>query len=300
MRDETLLITGGTGFIGSRLIKQLKSKNEVTVLTRQSHQSWNKLGHDVHAVNDLSNVDFNHIDHVINLAGEPIADKRWTNKQKQRICRSRWQITQELVDAINACSNPPKTFISGSAIGYYGRQDDKEIDETFSSPYPEFSHQICKTWEEIAQQVQPSSTRLCILRTGIVLSRKQGALKKMMLPFKLGFGGPIGNGQQYMSWIHIDDMVDLIETLLENEQFNGIYNATAPNPVTNNEFTSTLACRLNRPGFMRMPSTIAKLLFGELSDLLIHGQRVVPSRLIQQGFHFRYKHLDDAIQHILR
>lgn len=295
-----ILITGGTGLIGSHLIPRLFERHQITAYTRNVAMAERVLSHKITLTSSLDSLDnLNEFDAVINLAGEPIAEKRWSAGQKQRIERSRWDTTQTLTDLIRASDTPPSVFISGSAIGYYGRQDDAMIDETFDSPHDEFSHQLCKKWEDIALQVS-DITRVCLLRTGIVLSKKGGALDKMLPLFRMGMGGPIGSGTQYMSWIHIDDMLNGILHLLLNEDCQGVYNFTAPNPVTNKTFAKTLGAQLGRPAFLPTPGFTLKLMFGEMSDLLLTGQRVIPQRLMQSGFEFEYSDVECAFAQLLK
>ncbi|GAB3015565.1 TIGR01777 family oxidoreductase [Bowmanella dokdonensis] len=293
-------MTGGTGLIGSRLLARFPDKYEVTVLTRNLAEAEMSLGRRakwISSLKGLNNLDA--FDAVINLAGEPIADKRWSDTQKEKICQSRWQLTQQLVDLCQAGETPPKVFLSGSAVGYYGRQGDTQVSEYHQDCYDEFSHRLCARWEQIALQAQSEKTRVCLLRTGLVLSRKGGALIKMLPAFKFGLGGPMGNGQQYMSWIHISDMMAGICFLLEEPDCQGPYNFTSPNPVSNEEFSKTLARVLHRPCLFRVPAFVLKPLLGEMSDLLLHGQRVIPKRLEEAGFHFQYQHLDKALQNLL-
>ncbi|WP_448568236.1 TIGR01777 family oxidoreductase [Thalassotalea ganghwensis] len=293
-----LLLTGGTGLIGSALIKQLNN-TEVIVLSRGKKASVNNNGNSITFVDTLEDVDFNTVDIVINLAGEPIADKRWTDQQKQRICQSRWQLTEQLVEKIAQATNQPSTFISGSAIGYYGRQTCLHIDENYQDINEEFSHTVCQRWEEIALQAKSENTRVCLLRTGIVLSKNGGALAKMAMPFKLGLGGAIGTGKQYMSWIHIDDMVAAIIHIIDTPALDGPINMTAPNPATNLAFSKAYARALRRPCIFPMPTIIAKLLFGEMADLLLYGQHVVPKKLIDTNFKFRFSHLTEAFSDLV-
>ncbi|WP_116473841.1 TIGR01777 family oxidoreductase [Zobellella maritima] len=294
-----ILVTGGTGFIGRRLLSHLRPHHQVSVLSRSPNKVYQRLGHDIDAIHSL--VELNNLDEfdaVINLAGEPIADKRWSQAQKERICQSRWQITQALVEKLNAGSKPPRVIISGSAVGYYGRQDENLVDED-THPHPEFSHQVCARWEELAMAAQNENTRVCVIRLGLVLGAEGGALKKMLPSYRLGLGGPIGSGQQYMSWIHIEDVVNLILFLLEHDECNGAFNATSPNPVTNEQFSRCLAHNLSKPHFLRIPAWSMRLLFGEMAELLLYGQRVMPVRLQEVGFHFRYPSLDKALKETL-
>lgn len=303
-----LLITGATGLIASKFIndlltksKQISASNNYTIiaLSRNSEKAKWLLGNAVNVINNLDEVDFNSLDVVINLAGEPIADKRWCNKQKKLICDSRWQMTQQISDKIKQCHNPPHTFISGSAIGYYGRQSDDEITEDFTQIHDEFTHTVCKKWESIAMQAHSVDTRVCLIRTGIVLDKNKGALAKMLPAFKFGLGGPISHGQQIMSWIHIDDMVNILVELINNKSLHGAINATAPHPVSNKEFSKALSYQLYRPCIFRVPKVVLKLLLGELADLVLYGQNVVPAKLQLTGFHFKFNHLDEALHDLL-
>lgn len=295
-----ILVTGGTGLIGSSLIPKLLTQGaSVVVLTRNVPEAENVLGSGVEYLSSLDSVqNLDDFDAVINLAGEPIVNKRWSEQQKRKIEHSRWDITKQLVQLCKASASPPHTVLSGSAIGYYGRQDHQVIDESFDQPHDEFSHTLCKKWESIALGAQSDKTRVCILRTGIVLANNGGALSKMALPFKLGLGGPIGDGEHYMSWIHLDDMVAGILFLLDNKSCHGVYNFTAPKPVTNKVFSKSLANAVDRPCILFTPKFALKLAMGEMADLLIYGQNVVPKRLQQDGFKFSYIDIDSAFANL--
>jgi uncharacterized protein (TIGR01777 family) len=295
-----ILITGGSGLIGSSLIPILRPC-DVSVYTRNVAMAEQILGHKIHFLSTLTHLsNLDNYDVVINLAGEPIADKKWTDEQKRKIENSRWSITEDIVALINAGENPPKLLISGSAIGYYGRQQDQIIDENFSSPHDEFSHQLCERWEFLAKQAESDKTRVCILRTGVVITKRGGALQKMLLPFKLGLGGPIGNGSQYMSWIHLEDMLQGIAHLITNESCEGVYNFTAPNPVTNKEFSHELANSLSRPCLFKVPEFVLRMMMGEMANLVIYGQRVVPKRLQDSGYKFIYPEISLAFDSLLK
>ncbi len=299
-----ILITGGTGLIGRALIPELiKADHHIVLLTRNKVSAKRCFAaptprfEDI--VDNLDDVDFNNLDAVINLAGEPIVNKRWSDKQKKILCDSRWQLTTQLSNKILAAETPPGSFISGSAIGIYGRQGERHVDENFKDFYPEFSSKLCKEWEDIALRADSDKTRVCLLRTGIVLAEQGGALAKMLPAFRLGLGGPISNGQQAMSWVHIQDMVNLIVFLLNKPELRGPFNATSPNSVSNAVFSKTLAKQLNRPCIFKVPAFVLKLLMGEMSDLLIYGQHVYPKRLLEAGFQFQYERLDSALKDLL-
>ena len=294
-----ILITGATGLIGTQLCAQLVKTHSLTVLTRDSDKAKQKLGGQIDFINALCDIDFNTLDCVINLAGEPIVNKRWSDKQKEIIRNSRIELTQEITAAIKSSSTPPHTFISGSAIGYYGRQGTQQIDEEFTQVHQEFSHTLCNDWENAARDAETESTRVCLIRTGIVLSTNGGALQKMLPPFKLGLGGPVASGEQGMSWIHINDMVSLIEFVMNNQHLTGAINATAPTPHSNRAFSKTLAKVLHRPAIFPMPAWVLNIAMGEMADLLIFGQYVVPNKLLDAGFEFQYPELQRAFETLL-
>lgn len=294
-----ILITGATGLIGRKLTEQLLSQShQITALTRTPERAQKILGASVtlwHTLADKTSLDG--FDAVINLAGEPIADKRWTKEQKHKLCHSRWQLTERLAQLINASKKPPAVLISGSAVGYYGDQGQSVVAED-EPPNKQFTWQLCDRWEALALAAKSDKTRVCLLRTGIVLA-KGGALAKMSLPFRVGLGGPFADGQQYMPWIHIDDMVNAIIFLLTHETLNGPFNLVSPYPAHNEQFSATLGEVLHRPAFMRVPASAVRLLMGESAILVLGGQRAIPRRLEDAGFVFQYSELKLALENVL-
>ncbi|VAW94171.1 Cell division inhibitor Slr1223 (YfcH in EC), contains epimerase/dehydratase and DUF1731 domains [hydrothermal vent metagenome] len=293
-----VLITGGTGFIGSTLCSRLlEKKHTIIVLSRHP----NAIKEPVTAINDLKQLKKEAaFDIVINLAGEPIADKRWSTLQKQRILSSRIDTTQKLIAYFKTVKQKPKLFISGSAIGYYGISETNEaVDETVSGD-SSFASQLCQQWEATASQAQALGIRTCLLRTGIVLGKGGGALNKMLIPFKLGLGGRIGQGTQWMPWIHIDDLVGIILLCIDNDSLSGAINGTSPNPVTNQVFTKTLGKVLKRPAILPLPVLVVKLLMGQMGEeLLLAGKKVLPIKVLDAGYQFKYNELEKALVNIV-
>ncbi|MGL5250665.1 MAG: TIGR01777 family oxidoreductase, partial [Enterovibrio sp.] len=291
-----ILITGGTGLVGSALISALHNQpsiSELIVLTRNIKKARSKSPRQIKYIDDLDELNtFDEIDAVINLAGEPIMAKRWSLQQKERICTSRWSITQRLTQKITQAKKPPRVFISASAVGFYGDHGTQEIDESTTPNVNTFTYQVCSAWEKSAQQAQSSRTRVCLARFGIVLSRRGGALAKMLPAYQLGLGGKIGSGAQYFPWIHIDDAVSALLLLLQRDDLQGAFNICAPTPVTNLVFSQTLAKQLKRPHLFPLPAFLVKLALGEASQLLLDSLRVYPNALLKNGFSFRYPDIE--------
>ncbi len=292
-----ILITGGTGFIGSALSQQLLARHhQVTVLSRKPEAVAKICGPSVRAIGGIEELSAkDDWQAIINLAGAPIFAARWAPERKRLIRDSRINLTAGLVSYMSAMDTKPAVFISGSAIGYYGDQGD----QTLTEPAPagtDFSGQLCQDWEQAAQAAEKLGVRVCLMRTGLVIGPGGGLLQRMLLPFKLGLGGRIGNGRQWMSWIHRNDWIAIAAAMLENPAMQGPYNATAPNPLTNAEFTQTLAACLNRPALLPAPAGVLKMLLGEMSELVLGSQRVLPERLLAQGFSFQYPELAAAIR----
>ena len=294
-----ILITGATGFIGQQLVTQLK-QHQLLILTRNISKATQLLGTQHQYIEQLNHLDnLNDIDIVINLAGEPIVGKRWSDKQKQLLEQSRFQITNQLSQLIQQSVTPPHTFISASAIGYYGMRRDTQMLDEDSAAINDFSHQLCRQWEQLALISQSEQTRVAIVRIGIVLGKNGGALAKMLPAFKLAAGGKIASGQQGFSWIHQQDLIDIILFLINHPTCQGIYNATAPEPISNQVFSQTLAQVLHRPAFVPMPEFVLNLAMGEMAQLLTKGQYVYPKHILQAGFNFKYKQLKPALEQLL-
>lgn len=296
IEKPTIFLTGQSGMLGQHLTQSLSADYHVHGLTRNgsaNNPSWNYR-------EALAELDIETPDILIHLAGAGIADKRWTDSYKQTLYESRSYGTQWLVDEIMLYDQQPKTFISASAIGYYGNRPGELLDED-SPPGDNFVAQIAKQWELKTQRLKHTETRLINLRFGMILSKTGGALKDMLTPFKLGLGGRLGDGKQIYSWISIADATAAIDFLINQDQCEGIYNLTAPQAVSNQEFTQTLAKTLNRPSFMHMPAFVVRLIFGEVADeLLLADAHVVPKKLQEAGYEFRHPSLADAMQEIFK
>ncbi|HDL5699113.1 TPA: TIGR01777 family oxidoreductase [Mannheimia haemolytica] len=284
-----IFITGGTGFIGRELIQQLKSENHhFTLLTRDTEAKSDDLQINYcYSLDEL--VDLNDFDAVINLAGEPIFDKRWTDEQKQKLIESRVNLTNKLSQLMNASSNPPHTFLSGSAIGIYGDLPPSANFYTESTAcYQDcFTNRLCQQWEAAALKAASDKTRVCLIRTGTVFSPEGGALKKILPLYRCGLGGKLGSGKQYWAWISRRDHVQAVIFLLKNANCSGAYNFVAPNPVRNEEFNRILANAVNRPAFFTVPEFALKLGLGERACLVLDNQQLIPEKLLAAGFTFQ-------------
>ncbi|MGM8933044.1 TIGR01777 family oxidoreductase [Salinicola halophyticus] len=297
-----LLITGGTGFVGRRLVERaLVAGHEVMVVSRDPERAAQKLPHNVRIGDDATDFADALPEAIVNLAGEPIADRRWSDPQKTRLVESRRHATRDVValcDQLAQRDQAPRVLVSGSAMGYYGDQGDHDVTEQ-TPPHDEFAHRLCQAWEREALKAEAFGVRVACLRTGLVLDAGGGTLAKMMPAFKLGVGGRLGDGHQYMPWIHREDLVGAIEFLLEEESLSGAFNGSAPQPVTNAEFTQAMGRHLHRPTPFRVPAPLLKLGLGEMSRLLLTGACMRPERLQQAGFTFRYSTLDAALAAIV-
>jgi uncharacterized protein (TIGR01777 family) len=273
----------------------MQRKYKVTILSRNK----NKKVSCSNIIDNLTNLT-DEVDVVINLAGEPLDQNRWNDEVKNEIYNSRINTTKTLVDYINNSKTSPSLLISCSAVGYYGSSDNKIFTEKDSSPQNDFPSKLCFDWEKEAYKVN-NNTRICIIRLGIVLGKNGGALSKMLLPFKLCLGARLGNGKQYMPWVHIDDVIGAIDFLMSSKASNGAYNITSPNPVSNSEFTTILSRSLSRISFLYLPKFILKLLFGEIAEeLLLKSQKIYPEKLINEGYQFKCKTLEQALKNIVK
>ncbi|MBW4494068.1 MAG: TIGR01777 family oxidoreductase [Oscillatoria princeps RMCB-10] len=301
-------ITGATGFVGSRLVERLRSQgHQIVVLTRNPErarrvfpaEAFGNL--EVVALTPAESGSWQQsvagCDGVVNLAGAPIAEERWTPARKQEILDSRKRGTEKIVAAIAGANPKPSVLVSASAIGYYGASETATFDET-SPAGEDFLAQVCQVWEAEAEKVKQTGTRLVIVRTGIVLGMG-GALGKMLLPFKLFAGGPLGSGRQWFSWIHRDDLVNLILRSLAQPEMQGVYNATAPNPVRMDEFCKALGEVMNRPSWLPVPGFALEALLGDAAQVVLEGQQVLPKRTLESGFEYKYPTVKQALQQIL-
>jgi uncharacterized protein (TIGR01777 family) len=296
-----ILITGASGLIGTALQRSFKEKGHEMLLVSRSEPKDNTYIQwsleDGFSDEDLGRLEG--LDAVVHLAGESISSLRWTDEKKKAIRDSRVLGTRALIDALARLKNPPKTFVSGSAVGYYGDRGDEEMTEA-SSAGDTFLSNVCKEWEAESRRAEDLGIRTVLLRTGIVLSKDGGALATMLTPFKFGVGGVVGSGEQWMSWAALDDEINAINFVLENENVRGAVNVTSPNPVTNEQFTKTLGDVLYRPTILPLPEFAVNMIFGEMGDaLLLDSTRVVPKRLTDAGFEFQYPDLKKALEHAL-
>ena len=295
-----ILVTGSTGLVGSALIPALEAKGrQIARLVRKAPKNketeifWDP------EKGALNAEELEGIDAAVHLAGENLAEGRWDEEKKRRIRESRVKGTRLLSEALAKLKRKPQVLVSASAVGFYGNRGDEILSEQSASG-SDFVAEVCREWELATQPAAQAGVRVVNLRFGVIFSAKGGALKKMLLPFKLGVGGKLGNGRQYMSWITLDDAVGVIEFALENEKLRGPVNAVAPDGVTNKEFTKALGSALSRLTIFPVPAFMVRLAFGEMADeTLLTSQRVEPVRLKEEGYVFKYPELKTALKHVL-
>ncbi|MBD2390580.1 TIGR01777 family oxidoreductase [Aphanizomenon flos-aquae NRERC-008] len=303
-----IAISGATGFVGSRLVAKLHAEgHRILVLTRNT--TFAQKVFPPQAFPNLEIIAYTPIvsgawqdtiagcDGVVNLAGEPIAEGRWTPERKQEILNTRKLGTQKIVEAIAKSQPQPSVLVNTSAIGYYGTSETASFDED-SANGKDFLAQVCQEWEAEARKVKDTNVRLVILRFGIILGNG-GALGKMITPFKLFAGGPIGTGQQWFSWIHLDDIVSLIIQALTKSTMEGVYNGTAPQPVSMNDLSTTMGKVMNRPSWLPVPGFAIEAILGDGAKVVLEGQQVLPKRTLESGFEYQYPNLQSALTQIL-
>ncbi len=295
-----ILLTGGTGLIGRALCAHWAEQgHQLTVWSREPGNVPGLCGAGVRGIARLDELGEEPLDAVINLAGAPIADRPWSSKRKALLWSSRVGLTEHLLDWLHGRTQRPAVLLSGSAVGWYGNGGERELSEDAQPVTDDFAAQLCGAWEETALRAEELGMRVVLIRTGLVLSRDGGMLKRLLLPFRLGLGGRIGDGRQWMPWIHIADQIGLIDFLLQQGQARGPYNASAPLPVRNAEFSKALGQALSRPALLPAPAFVLRAGLGEMSELLLGGQRALPTRLLEAGFSFRFTHLDVALADLL-
>ncbi len=295
-----ILVTGSTGLVGSALIPVLEAKgHQIVRLVRTAPKNREtEIFWDIEK-GTLNADELEGIDAAVHLAGENLAEGRWTEEKKRRILESRAKGTRLLSEALAKLKRKPQVLVSASAVGFYGNRGDELLTEQSSSG-SDFVSEVCREWELATQPAAQAGVRVVNLRFGVIFSRESGALKKMLFPFKMGVGGKLGSGQQYMSWITVDDAVGVIEFAIENESLRGPVNAVAPDAVTNKEFTKALGSALSRPTIFPVPKFAARLVFGEMADeTLLSSQRVEPQRLKEEGYAFKYPEIKSALKHVL-
>lgn len=293
---SSITITGATGLIGTRLVDTLRARgDDVTILSRSGRDgtvAWDPVA------GPAPEAALRGRDAVVHLAGEPVA-QRWNARVKQAILESRETGTRNLVDAIAALDGErPQTLVCSSAVGYYGKHGDERVAEDTPAG-DDFLADVCVRWEREAQKAADHGLRVVLIRTGVVLDRSGGALKTMLPPFKMGVGGPVAGGGQYMPWIHVDDIVGMYVAAIDNPSWSGPYNGAAPEPVTNKAFSKALGKALHRPAFSPVPAFALKILYGDMAEIVTEGQRAVPERALAAGYAFAHPDLDEALRSAL-
>jgi uncharacterized protein len=297
---QSILITGGTGFVGTRLAEALvDAGHAVTVLTRDPRKGRKFRGR-VTLIENLSTLGRDTpFDAIVNLAGEPVADARWSETKRRRILESRLATTDAVVKFIAKAKRKPAVLVSASSVGYYGTDAERSFDET-SEGKPCFGHEVCGAWEHAAREAETHGVRVVLLRVGLVMGGSGGMLAKLLLPFELGLGGAMGSGTQWMSWVHLDDLVGMVLHAIAVETVAGPLNGTAPEPVRNADFARALGHALRRPAFLRVPAFVLRLAFGTMAEeLMLSGQRVLPKQAEETGYQFLYPTLPEALREIV-
>jgi len=297
-----ILLAGGTGLIGSALVNELKKfDNQIYVLTRdpEGYQKHSNIQYEFWDGKTLGEWFplIENVDCVINLTGESIGNKRWSKKQKDKIIRSRVDSGKVLTLAISKAEEKPQVFIQASAIGYYGTSIKKIFNEK-SPPGDDFLSEVCTNWESSSQLIESLGVKRLIVRIGVVLSRSGGALKRLLIPFHMRVGGPLGTGKQVISWIHLYDVVKGMKKLIDTPELEGVFNFVAPNPVINEEIGKVISGISKTPYWMPVPSAVLKLVLGEMSTLVLDGQYVIPDRLLKANYQFEFSTIEDALTNL--
>ncbi|MFP3874735.1 MAG: TIGR01777 family oxidoreductase [Thiohalophilus sp.] len=298
---ERVLITGGTGFIGTALARELLAAGVgVSVLSRNADRAARHFEHRVTAVESMAQIDAANAPGVIvNLAGKNLGEQRWNPRVKQQLVDSRVSTTQQVVDYIAHAEVKPVLLISGSAVGYYGARGDEALNEE-AAPGNEFQSELCRRWEQTALQAGQYGVRICISRTGVVMGRGGGALSGLEPLFRKGLGAVAGNGKQWISWVHMQDLIGMFLRFMLDDALSGAFNNTSPHPVTNRQFAKTIGNVLQRPVLLRMPGRAMRLLYGEMAHLYVTGQKAIPTRHLQSGFDYQYPDIESALRDALQ
>jgi uncharacterized protein len=291
-----VLITGGTGFIGTALTERLLAAGvEVSVLTRDRARAQRHFSGRVRAVERLDELTGGlEPEVIVNLAGKNLGSERWNDRVKRELVASRVDTTRHVVDYIAAASVKPRLLISGSAVGYYGARGDEIISEQEPAG-TEYQSRLCASWEQTALRAEQSDVRVCISRCGVVLGRGGGALSGLVPQFRRGFGAVAGSGRQWVSWIQMQDLIDLFLRFMQDDSLHGAFNNTAPNPVTNRQFAQSIGSAVDRPVWLRAPGWVMRMAMGEMAHLYLTGQRVIPSRHLHAGVQYRYPDIESAL-----
>lgn len=295
-----ILLTGGTGLIGRALCRHWAAQGHELLVWSRRPGEVAALCSGARGVGRLAELDGEApLDAVVNLAGAPIADRPWTAARRRLLWHSRVTLTRQLVDWLASRPVRPRVLLSGSAVGWYGDGGERRLNEDSAAGREDFGSELCFAWEEAAQKAEELGIRVVLVRTAPVLAREGGMLGRLLPPFRLGLGGRLGSGRQWMPWIHLEDEVGLIDFLLQHEECRGPYNACAPNPVRNAEFTSILARALHRPALLPAPACVLRLVLGEMAVLLLGGQHLQPQRSLEAGYQFRFPDLETALADLL-
>lgn len=295
-----ILLTGGTGLVGRALCRHFSQQGHSLIVLSRDPGKVAGLCSGARGIGSLEELNVTDaVDAVINLAGAPIADRPWTKGRRRMLRESRIDLTRNLVDWMSRRDQAPGVLLSASATGWYGDRGEEQLDETSAAPVADFASQLCSDWEAEVMRAAELGTRVACLRFAPVLAADGGMLARLLPVFRLGLGGRLGNGRQWMPWIHLDDLVRLFDHLLNNDSCQGVYNACSPMPVRNAEFTRTLAQTVRRPAIFPAPDWLLRLALGEMSILLTGGQHVMPKRTADSGFDWQYPELSAALQQLL-